>query len=247
MMRRRDFITLLGGAAAAWAVAARAQQAGKPPTIGFLGSNALTWTVWTAAFVERLRAVGWVEGRTIIINYRWTEGRPERVAEVAAEFVRLKVDAIVTDAIAVPALKQATAVIPIVFALALDPVGNGLVATLAADRGRNVTGLSLQQTDLAGKRLELLREVVPRLRRLAIIANVGYPAAALEMGEVQAAGRTLGIEVARKVVLEGQSLASVWVDGTLPWLIIYTVGLSVLGWLVFLLNDRRAMRRGTLR
>ena len=207
MIRRRDFVTLLGGAAAAWAVAARAQQAGKPPTIGFLGSNALTWTAWTAAFVERLGALGWVEGRTIVIDYRWSEGRPERVAEVAAEFVRLKVDAIVTDAIAVPALKQATAVIPIVFALALDPVGNGLVATLAADRGGNVTGLSLQQTDLAGKRLELLREVVPRLRRLAIIANVGYPAAALEMGEVQAAGRTLGIVVAPLEIRRAEDIA----------------------------------------
>ena len=109
MIRRRDFVTLLGGAAAAWPVVVRAQQAGKLPTIGFLGSNALTWTAWTAAFVERLGALGWVEGRTIVIDYRWSEGRPERVAEVAAEFVRLKVDAIVTDAIAVPALKQATA------------------------------------------------------------------------------------------------------------------------------------------
>ena len=151
-MRRREFITLFGGAAATWPLAARAQQAGKLPTIGFLGSNALTWTAWTAAFVERLSALGWVEGRTIVIDYRWSEGRPERVAEVAAEFVRLKVDAIVTDAIAVPALKQATAVIPIVFALALDPLGGGLVASLARPGG-NVTGLSLQQTDLGGKRL----------------------------------------------------------------------------------------------
>jgi putative tryptophan/tyrosine transport system substrate-binding protein len=204
-MRRREFIAGLGSAAA-WPAVARAQQAGKLPTIGFLGSNALTWTAWTAAFVERLRALGWVEGRTIIIDYRWTEGRPERVAEVAAEFVRLKVDVIVTDAIAVPALKQATAVIPIVFALALDPVGSGLVATLARPGG-NVTGLSIQQTDLAGKRLELLREVVSGLRRLAIIANVGYPAAAQEMGEVQAAARSLGIEVAPLEIRRAENIA----------------------------------------
>jgi len=209
MMRRRDFFTLLGGAAAAWPLAARAQQAGKLPTIGFLGSNALTWTAWTAAFVERLSALGWVEGRTIVIDYRWSEGRPERVAEVAAEFVRLKVDAIVTDAIAVPALKQATAVIPIVFALALDPVGGGLVSSLARPGG-NVTGLSLQQTDLAVKRLALLREAVPQLRRLAIVANIGNPSAALEMGEASAAARTLGIEVAPLEIRRAQDIARVF-------------------------------------
>ena len=120
--------------------------------------------------MERLRELGWIEGRTIAIEYRWSEGRPERNAEIAAEFVRLKVDVIVTFGTAVPTVKQATAVIPIVFALAHDPVGGGLVASLARPGG-NVTGLSIQATDLAGKRLELLREVVPRLRRLAIMVE----------------------------------------------------------------------------
>ena len=174
---RREFITLLGGAAAAWPLAARAQQPAKLPTIGFLGaSTPSAESQRIAAFVQRLRELGWIEGRTIAIEYRWAEGRNERFAEIAAEFVRLKVDVIVTaGTAAVVAAKQATSVIPIVFAVAGDPVGTGLVASLARPGG-NVTGLSIQATDLAGKRLELLREVVPGLRRLAILANVGSPA-----------------------------------------------------------------------
>jgi putative tryptophan/tyrosine transport system substrate-binding protein len=195
-MKRREFITLLDGAAATWPLAAHAQQTGKLPTIGFLGTDASVWSPWTAAFVERLRELGWIEGRTIAIEYRWLEGRLDRVAEIAAEFVRPKVDCIVTNGDAVPTIKEATSVIPIVFAIANDPVGGGLVASLARPGG-NVTGLSGQATDLAGKRLELLREVVPRLRRLAIMFNVGYPSAVLEMGEVQAAVRALGIESLR--------------------------------------------------
>ena len=148
-LQRREFIALLGGAAA-WPLAALAQQRAKPPTIGFLGSNRLAWKAWTAAFVERLRELGWIEGRTIEIEYRWNEGRPEPVAEIAAEFVRLNVDVIVTNAIGVLSLKQATSVIPIVFPLAIDPVGGGLVDSLARPGG-NVTGLSIQQSDLAGQ------------------------------------------------------------------------------------------------
>jgi putative tryptophan/tyrosine transport system substrate-binding protein len=133
-MRRRDFITVLGGAAVAWPLAAQAQQPAKLRTIGFLG--AATPSVanqWFAAFVQRLRELGWVEGRSVAIEARWAEGRRERSAEIAAEFVRLKVDIIVTWATA-PALaaKQATSVIPIVFALATDPVGSGLVGSLGA-------------------------------------------------------------------------------------------------------------------
>jgi putative ABC transport system substrate-binding protein len=144
--------------------------------------------------VQRLHELGWIEGRTIAIEYRWAEGRSERFAEIAAELVRLKVDVIVTGQSSVPALKQVTSVIPIVMAVANDPVSGGLVATLARPGG-NVTGLSLQTPDLAGKRLELLREVVPGLRRLAVLANVANAATAPEMGEVAAAARTLGLEV----------------------------------------------------
>jgi putative tryptophan/tyrosine transport system substrate-binding protein len=191
---RREFITLVGGAVA-WPLAARAQQPAKLPIVGFLGSNASAWSPWTAAFVQRLRELGWIEGRTIAIEYRWSEGRPERNAEIAAEFVRLKLDVIVTNNFALPALMQATEVIPIVFATGIDPVGGGLVASLARPGG-NVTGLSMQSTDLASKRLELLREVLPRLRRLATIGNASNPQAVLEMGEVQVVARGLGIEVA---------------------------------------------------
>jgi putative ABC transport system substrate-binding protein len=193
-MKRREFITLIGGAAVAWPLAARAQQAGRLPTIGFLGTgSASVWSVFVAAFVQRLRELGWIEGRTVATEYRWAEGRSERFSDIAAEFVRLKVDVIVAGGNAVAAAKQATSVIPIVFPVAVDPVGGGLVASLARPGG-NVTGLSMQAPDLAGKRLALLREVVPSLHRLAIIANVAYPAAALEMSEVQAAARTLGLD-----------------------------------------------------
>ncbi len=194
-MRRRDFIKGVANSAAAWPLAARAQQPGKLPTIGFLGTDASVWSPWTAAFVQRLRELGWIEGRTIAIEYRWSEGRPARNAEIAAEFVRMKVDVIVTNAFAASTVKQATSVIPIVFPLGIDPVGSNLIGSLAQPGG-NVTGLTAQQSDLAGKRLELLREVLPRLRRLAIIGNVGFPQAMLEIGEVQAVARTLGIEVA---------------------------------------------------
>src|SRR5438093_10606053 len=152
LSRRREFITLLGGAAAAWPLAARAQRSAKMPTIGFLGaSTSAAWNHWAAAFVRRLGELGWIDGRTVAIEYRWAEGRGERYTPIAAEFARLKVDVIVTVGSAVVAAKQATSVIPIVFATAVDPIGTGLVASLARP---------------GGKRLELLREVVPRLRRL---------------------------------------------------------------------------------
>ena len=194
-MRRRAFITLLGSAAAAWPLAARAQQP-KAPTIGFLGTaSASSWSQWAAAFVGRLRELGWIEGQTVGIEYRWAEGRSERYAELAAELVGLKVDIIVTSGTAVPAAKRATSTIPIVFAIAVDPLGGGLVANLARPGG-NVTGLSLQSPDLAGKRIELLREVVPNIRRLAILGNGGNPNLVLDMREVQTAAKLLGLEVA---------------------------------------------------
>ena len=206
-MKRREVLTLIGGAAAAWPLAARAQQAGKLPTIGFLVSGTpSTHGHWSAALVQRLRELGWIEGRTIAIEYRWAEGRDERFAEIAAEFVRLKVDVIVTVGAAVLAAKQATSVIPIVFAIAADPLGSGLVASLSRPGG-NVTGLSVQTTDFVGKRLELLREVVPGLRRLAIMANVGYPSSMLEMGEVQAAARTLGLQVVPLEIRSAEDIA----------------------------------------
>jgi putative ABC transport system substrate-binding protein len=194
-MRRRDFITLIGGGGVALPLAAHAQQPGRLPTIAILGGNASVWGQWTSTFVGRLRELGWIEGNTIAIEYRWDEGRPERDAEIATEFVRLKVDAIVTTGAAVRTLKRATSVIPIIFAIANDPVDSGLVASLVRPGG-NVTGLSLQATDLAGKRLEFLRSVAPGLRRLAILFNVDYPGPLLESRAVQVTARALGLEVA---------------------------------------------------
>jgi putative tryptophan/tyrosine transport system substrate-binding protein len=193
-MRRREFITLLGGAAA-WPLTARAQQSTKLPTVGFLGAGTLSaWSPWVAAFVQRLRELGWTEGRTVAIEYRWAEGRTERYAEIAAEFVRLKVDVIVTVGSAVATVKQATTAIPIVFAAAADPLGTGLVASLSRPGG-NVTGLSMQSTELVTKRCELLRELLPDLRRMAVMGNAGYPAAVLEMRDATAAARSLGLEI----------------------------------------------------
>jgi putative tryptophan/tyrosine transport system substrate-binding protein len=193
-LKRREFVTLLGGAAAAWPLAAYAQQAGQLPTIGFLVSGTpSSHAQLVAAFVQRLRELGWIEGRTVAIEVRWAEGRSERFADIAAEFVRLKVDVIVTAGPAAFAAKQATSVIPIVFATVADPLGSGLVASLARPGG-NVTGLSLTSPGLAGKRLELLREVVPGLRRLAILANGDYPSAMRELDEVESAAHPLGIE-----------------------------------------------------
>jgi putative tryptophan/tyrosine transport system substrate-binding protein len=205
-VKRREFITLLGSAAA-WPLVARAQQPAKLPTIGFLGTtSASAWSHYVAAFAQRLRELGWVESRTVAIEYRWAEGRSERLTEMAGEFVRLKVDVIVTAGSAFLAVKQATSVIPIVFAIADDPVEAGFAASLARPGG-NITGLSIQRGDTLGKRLELLREVLPGLRRLAILANVGDPNTAREIGEVEAAARALGFEVAKLEIRRAEDIA----------------------------------------
>jgi putative ABC transport system substrate-binding protein len=207
-IRRREFIVTLVSAVMAWPLTARAQQSAKLPTIGFLvAGTPSSHGQWVAALVRRLQELGWIEGRTVAIEYRWAEGRTERFDEIAAEFIRRKVDVIVTSATAaIAAAKQATSVIPIVFAAAGDPVGTGLVASLARPGG-NVTGLSIQQTDVAAKRLEILREAVPGLRRLAILGNVGGPAVVLDMREVQAAARTLGLEVITLEIRRGEDIA----------------------------------------
>ena len=207
-MKRREFITLLGGSAVSWPFDGRAQQVSKLPTIGLLGPNSSSIDgPRVGAFVQRLRELGWIEGRNVAIEYRWAEGRVEHLAEFAAEFVRLKVDVIVTSGTPpVIAAKRATSVIPIVFAAVGDPVGVGLVASLAHPGG-NVTGSSLQATDLAAKRLELLREVVPSLHHLAIIANRDVPPAMVEMREVQATARTLGLEVIASEIRHPEDIA----------------------------------------
>jgi putative ABC transport system substrate-binding protein len=190
-----------------WPLVARAQQPARLPTIGFLGtSSASAWSHWVASFVQRLRELGWIEGRTVAVEYRWAEGHGDRFGEIAAEFVQLKVDIIVTSGAAVYNLKEATSAIPIVFAVATDPVGSGMVASLARPGG-NVTGLSLQSTDLPGKRIELLRQVIPGLRALAVMANAGGRAAMLEMGEVQTAARILGLETVPSEIRRAEDIA----------------------------------------
>ena len=172
-------MTLVGSAATVWPLAALAQQPALP-TIGFFGTTAAaTWTPWTAAFVRRLHELGWIEGSTVAIEWRWAEGRSERFAEIAADLVRLKVNVIVTSGGGVPAAKQASSVIPIVFALAADPLGGGLVASLSRPGG-NVTGLSQQAADVAGKRLEILREILPGVRRLAVLTDIGVAQSVIE-------------------------------------------------------------------
>ena len=206
MIGRRELITFLGGAVA-WPLAVRAQQAGKLPTIGYLSGTTNTLTAsWTAAFAQRLRELGWIDGRTVAIEYRSMEGGNQRAAEVAAEFVRLKVDVIATSAYASYAAKQATSVIPIVVLAAHDPVAVGLVASLARPGG-NVTGLSAQNTDTAGRRLQFLREAIRNLRRLAILVNAGDPGAVLDLREVLTAARTLGLEVVTSEIRRAEDIA----------------------------------------
>ena len=207
MMRRREFISLLGGATA-WPLSARAQQTRRLRTIGFLGAaTAVVWAPWTAAFEKRLDELGWMKGRTVAIEYRWAEGRSIRFAEIASEFVRFNVDAIVTAGTeSTIAVKQVTSEVPIVVALATDPVAAGLVASLARPGG-NVTGFSHQGTDIAAKRLELLREILPNLRRLAILVNVNNPGSVLEMREAEAAARTLGLDVTKLEIRRAEDIA----------------------------------------
>ncbi len=205
-IRRREFIAALGGAAA-WPFSARAQRA-KLPTIGFLGgATPSAQAQWTAAFVQRLRELSWIEGQTVAIEYRWAEGRFERTPAIIAEFVRLKVDVIVTHATAnVLAAKQVTSVIPIVFAAAGDPVGNGLVASLARPGG-NVTGVSQQGSDLAGKVIDPLRELFPNLSRMAILSHVANPVTMLQRDAVRAAAGRFGINVAIAEVRRAEDIA----------------------------------------
>jgi putative ABC transport system substrate-binding protein len=205
-IRRREIIAALGSVAATWPFTARAQV--KRPTIGLLGgATSSDQAQWTAAFVKRLNELGWVEGQTVAIEYRWAEGRFERSPEIIAEFVRLKVDVIVTHATAnVLAAKQATSVIPIVFASAGDPVGDGLVASLARPGG-NVTGLSTQGADMAGKTVDMLRDLLPNLGRLAVLSHVDNPVTMLQRDAFRAAAGRFGIDVAIAEIRRAEDIA----------------------------------------
>jgi putative tryptophan/tyrosine transport system substrate-binding protein len=195
-MRRREFISLLGAGATALPLAGRAQRLASLPVIGLVSSKINSAPPrWIAAFQKRLGELGWIDGQTVTIDYRWADGRPDHFDELLADLVQRKVDVIVTGGNAVLPAKRATSTIPIVFAVAVDPVESGYVESLARPGG-NVTGFSLQSEELAAKRIELLREVFPNLHSFAVLANVGYPAALREMGEVQSTARALGVDVA---------------------------------------------------
>ena len=203
-MTRREFVKLLSGTVAAWPLVARARQAA-PPRIGVLGADATVWSPWTAAFVTRLRELGWTTGETIDVDFRWAGGSSKRVSDFTAEFLRRNVDVIVTYGSAAAVVQQMTTTIPIVLAVASDP-GAGLFASLARSDG-NVTGISIQQSELIGKRLDLLREVVPHLRRLVIMANAGYAMPVLEAQEAKAAAQALGLEAARPEIWGPEDIA----------------------------------------
>jgi putative ABC transport system substrate-binding protein len=211
-MNRRDLMMLIGGAAA-WPVGTRAQQLSKLPTVGFLGGDALNWAPWTDAFAQRMRELGWTENRTVAVEYRWVEGRPERYAEMAPDFVRLKADVIVTTDRGALSIRDTTAAIPIVFVLAPDPVRQGLVESLARP-GRNITGIAAEASDAAGKRvlngkrIELLREIVPRLRRLGVLLNVTNPDADRMIEEAHEGAKAVGIEATTFPIHRAEDIAA---------------------------------------
>ena len=212
-MRRRGVGALAGCLAIIGPSGLRAQSR-RVPVIGVLGaSTEANWAPWTAAFVGRLEALGWAQGRNAQIIYRWAEGRAEEMSRIAEEFSRMPVDVILTVGGSTQVAMRATTKIPIVFAVSVDPVGSGLVASLSRPGG-NVTGLSIQGTELAGKRIEILREAMPGLRRLAILGNVSYEAANLEVREARAAAARIGIDAIVAGIRKADDIAAVF--ATMP-------------------------------
>src|SRR6516225_5920528 len=203
-VERREFIKIVCGLVGTWPIAAYAQQVGELRRIGVLGADATVWSSWTAAFVTRLPELGWTTGETIDVDYRWAGGSSRRVSDFTAEFLRRQVDVIVTYGAAAAVVRQATTTTPIVLAVASDP-GGGLIASLARRDG-NVTGISIQQSELIGKRLALLREVVPHLRRLVIVANAGYAMPVLEAQEAKATAQALSLEAARPEIWRSEDI-----------------------------------------
>jgi putative ABC transport system substrate-binding protein len=194
-MRRREFITLLGAAAAALPIAARAQETRKLYRVGFLGDSPTVFAEATEAFRRGLRDLGWVEGQNIAIEYRWAEGRPERMRESAEELVRLKVDIIVVpSSIYTEAAKRATSTIPIIFMSHAEPIESGHVESLSRPGG-NITGLSIMLPETSVKTMELLKEAVPGLSRVAVIWDPATPSHGPGLKAVRAAGPALGLRI----------------------------------------------------
>ena len=190
-MRRRDFLVTVGGIAAS-PFAVRAQQTARLPVVGFMGAATPgAWRPWTAAFARRMAELGWIDGKTVRIEYRWAEGSEDRYGQIGAEFVRLGANVLV--AVGGDAARKATSKIPIVVALMSDPVGTGLVSSLARPGG-NLTGMSIQSTDLAGKRIELLKEAIPALKRFVILAYVDYAGTQRDVEAVHAVSKSIDVE-----------------------------------------------------
>jgi ABC-type uncharacterized transport system substrate-binding protein len=194
-LKRREFISLLGGAAAAWPLAARAQQPGKVQRVGFLWDSPAVWPHALAGFRTGLRDLGWIEGQNVVVEYRWAEGRFDRLPAMAEELVRLKVDVIVAPtSIYTAAAKQATSTIPIVFASHADPIGSGHVGSLARPGG-NITGFTIMMSETTAKGVELLKEVVPGLARVAVVWDPATPSHRPGLSAVEATGRALGLRM----------------------------------------------------
>jgi putative ABC transport system substrate-binding protein len=191
--RRRATLALVALGAAA--LGAHAQSAGKPYRIGFLGlTSASAYAPQLQGFLQGLRELGYVEGKNIVIDYRWADGRDERLAELAAQLVRLNPDVLVAHATGVRAVQQATSTIPIVMGVSADPVGMGLIESLAKPGG-NTTGVASQMIDLAPKRLELLKQIVPQLKEVAVLSYASSPGARRGLAETEVAARKLGLRV----------------------------------------------------
>ncbi len=213
-MRPREFIALIGGAAVAWPLAVRAQQSGKTPRIGWLQPLPIP-DEWLRGFRQGLREFGYLEGKDLIIEYRWGDGNFDRLPVMAAELVRLNVDVIISgNTAALLALQKATQTIPIMMLGPSDPLATALVASLARPDG-NITGLSLMGRELSGKRLEVLKEVVPKLARVTVLSNPGNPAVVLALHETQAAAQTLDLTLQSVDMRE---------PGDLDWALSVTIG-----------------------
>jgi putative ABC transport system substrate-binding protein len=200
-VRRREFFTLLGGAAA-WPLAASAQQPGKVPRIGFLGAqSAYSYASQLEGFRLGLRDHGYVEGTTIVIEYRWAEGKYERLRELVTELIRSNVDVIVTHGTpGALAAKQATTAIPIVVTLLGDPVASGIVVSLARPEA-NITGQSFFSPELAAKRIELLKDLLPQMTRVAVLMNPGNPVViGAELQAMQTTAQSLKVELQQVLV-----------------------------------------------